>query len=212
MTLPGETGVEFVDPSVPPGNRNNLIAWIAGRSDGDKCGCAGRVLSQEQARRWTAGRSTHRSEPAALRSVSPEPTGFARRARQPARDSVGRGAAVRRADLLAGGAPVPELRLVVLAAGSPGVRRRSSRDGWPVRTVSTDRAGPAATQARARKRPRVPAARQPKSGVDAHSRCRTRPRQYPAPDGGGQARRGRPTAPSLKQAGSVATRSAKVIT
>jgi hypothetical protein len=39
MTLPGETGVEFVEIlPFTPGNRNNLIGWIAGRSDGDKYG------------------------------------------------------------------------------------------------------------------------------------------------------------------------------
>ena len=35
MTLPGETGVEFVEIlPFTPANRNNLIGWIAGRSDG----------------------------------------------------------------------------------------------------------------------------------------------------------------------------------
>src|SRR5260221_7021987 len=35
MTLPGETGVEFVEIlPFTPSNRNNLIGWIAGRSDG----------------------------------------------------------------------------------------------------------------------------------------------------------------------------------
>jgi hypothetical protein len=39
MTLPGEAGVEFVEIlPFTPGNRNNLIGWIAGRSDGDKYG------------------------------------------------------------------------------------------------------------------------------------------------------------------------------
>ena len=39
MTLPGETGVEFVEIlPFTPGNRNNLIGWLAGRSDGDKYG------------------------------------------------------------------------------------------------------------------------------------------------------------------------------
>src|SRR5262252_2202834 len=39
MTLPGETGVEFVEIlPFTPSNRNNLIGWIAGRSDGDKYG------------------------------------------------------------------------------------------------------------------------------------------------------------------------------
>jgi uncharacterized membrane protein (UPF0182 family) len=35
MTLPGETDVEFVEIlPFTPANRNNLIGWIAGRSDG----------------------------------------------------------------------------------------------------------------------------------------------------------------------------------
>ena len=35
MKLPGETGVEFVEIlPFTPANRNNLIGWIAGRSDG----------------------------------------------------------------------------------------------------------------------------------------------------------------------------------
>jgi uncharacterized membrane protein (UPF0182 family) len=39
MKLPGETGVEFVEIlPFTPSNRNNLIGWIAGRSDGDKYG------------------------------------------------------------------------------------------------------------------------------------------------------------------------------
>jgi hypothetical protein len=39
MTLPGESGVEFVEIlPFTPGNRNNLIGWIAGRSDGDNYG------------------------------------------------------------------------------------------------------------------------------------------------------------------------------
>ena len=36
MKLPGETGVEFVEIlPFTPANRNNLIGWIAGRSDDD---------------------------------------------------------------------------------------------------------------------------------------------------------------------------------
>jgi uncharacterized membrane protein (UPF0182 family) len=39
MTLPGEKNVEFIEIlPFTPGNRNNLIGWIAGRSDGDKYG------------------------------------------------------------------------------------------------------------------------------------------------------------------------------
>src|SRR5205809_7936321 len=39
MKLPGETGVEFVSIfPFTPANRNNLIGWFAGRSDGAKYG------------------------------------------------------------------------------------------------------------------------------------------------------------------------------
>jgi uncharacterized membrane protein (UPF0182 family) len=39
MKLPGETSVEFVEMlPFTPANRNNLIGWIAGRSDGDHYG------------------------------------------------------------------------------------------------------------------------------------------------------------------------------
>jgi len=39
MKLPGEAGVEFVEIlPFTPANRNNLIGWIAGRSDGENYG------------------------------------------------------------------------------------------------------------------------------------------------------------------------------
>jgi len=39
MKLPGETGVEFIEIlPFTPANRNNLIGWIAGRSDGAQYG------------------------------------------------------------------------------------------------------------------------------------------------------------------------------
>jgi uncharacterized membrane protein (UPF0182 family) len=41
MTLPGEKGIEFIEIlPFTPANRNNLIGWIAGRSDGDRYGTA----------------------------------------------------------------------------------------------------------------------------------------------------------------------------
>ncbi len=41
MKLPGESGVEFVEIlPFTPANRNNLIGWIAGRSDGEHYGTA----------------------------------------------------------------------------------------------------------------------------------------------------------------------------
>jgi len=39
MKLPGEAGAEFVEIlPFTPANRNNLIGWIAGRSDGEHYG------------------------------------------------------------------------------------------------------------------------------------------------------------------------------
>jgi uncharacterized protein len=41
LTLPGEKTIEFVEMlPFTPANRNNLIGWIAGRSDGDRYGTA----------------------------------------------------------------------------------------------------------------------------------------------------------------------------
>src|SRR5207244_9820187 len=41
MTLPGERAIEFVEIlPFTPANRNNLIGWIAGRSDGEHYGTA----------------------------------------------------------------------------------------------------------------------------------------------------------------------------
>ena len=41
MTLPGEHATEFIEIlPFTPANRNNLIAWIAGRSDGEHYGQA----------------------------------------------------------------------------------------------------------------------------------------------------------------------------
>src|SRR5262249_34679113 len=41
MTLPGEHGIEFIEVlPFTPANRNNLIGWIAARSDGDHYGTA----------------------------------------------------------------------------------------------------------------------------------------------------------------------------
>jgi uncharacterized protein len=41
IKLPGDTGVEFAEIlPFTPANRNNLIGWIAGRSDGDHYGTA----------------------------------------------------------------------------------------------------------------------------------------------------------------------------
>ena len=108
MKLPDETGMEFVEIlPFTPANRNNLIGWIGGRSDGATLRYLGGLqLPQEQAGGWTAAdRGAHRSERAALRTIDAvEPAGLARAARHLAGDSYRARAFVCRADLPAGGA------------------------------------------------------------------------------------------------------------
>ena len=121
MKLPDETGMEFVEIlPFTPANRNNLIGWIAGRSDGAHYGTVGGLqLPQEQAGGWTtADRGAHRSERAAFRTIDAmESAGLARAAR--ARLLViPTGRALLYAEpiyLQAERSPMPELRLVVLA-------------------------------------------------------------------------------------------------
>jgi uncharacterized membrane protein (UPF0182 family) len=65
MKLPGETGVEFVEIlPFTPANRNNLIGWIAGRSDGAQygtsvvCNSPKRNLSTELCKSKLSGQLT----------------------------------------------------------------------------------------------------------------------------------------------------------
>ena len=108
MKLPGETGVEFVDIlPFTPANRNNLIGWIAGRSDGANYGTAMvyNFPKTQAHRRPLAGRGADRSERAALGTVDAvESAGLARAARHPAGDSDRAGIVVCGADLPPGGA------------------------------------------------------------------------------------------------------------
>ena len=136
MKLPGETGVEFVEIlPFTPANRNNLIGWIAGRSDGAHYGTLVVYdFPEDQARRRTAAdRGAHRSERAAVRTVvAVESAGLARAARRPARDSDRARAAVRGADLPAGRAQ-PDAGAApgrARAAGSARVRHRRSSRRW----------------------------------------------------------------------------------
>ena len=68
MKLPGEqTGVEFVEIlPFTPANRNNLIGWIAGRSDGAHYGTPSSTTSRR--RGWSTGRC--RSRRASIRTRS----------------------------------------------------------------------------------------------------------------------------------------------
>ena len=107
MKLPGESGLEFVEIlPFTPANRNNLIGWIAGAQRRRALRhVRGLRLSQDKAGgRAAADRGAHRSECAALRATDAvESAGLACAPRQPAGDSLRQSAALRGADLSAGG-------------------------------------------------------------------------------------------------------------
>ena len=68
MKLPGETTTEFVEIlPFTPANRNNLIGWIAGRSDGEHYGDGDR-LRLSRRRGWSTGRC--RSKRGSIRTRS----------------------------------------------------------------------------------------------------------------------------------------------
>ena len=129
MTLPNQpgpgnaSGLEFVEilPFTPL-NRNNLIGWIAARSDGAHYGNRRGLRLPEDApgRRAAADRGAHRPERAALRPAHAlESAGLARHPRQPSGDSLRAGALVRGADLSAG-AEQPHAGVAAGCACAPG--------------------------------------------------------------------------------------------
>ena len=134
MKLPGKTEVEFVEIlPFTPSNRNNLIGWIAGRSDGANYGTA-LVYDFPKTRLVdgpAADRSAHRPERTALRTTLPvEPAGLARAPRHPARDPVRQGPDLRRADLPPSRAQ-PHAGVAPRRARAPGQAglRRNLRSG-----------------------------------------------------------------------------------
>ena len=145
MKLPGESEPEFIEIlPFTPANRNNLIGWIAGRSDEPHYGTAIVYdFPKTQTRRRTAAdRSAHRSEPAALGAdVAVEPAGIERAARHADRHSDRPRAALRGTDLPAGRAQ-PDAAAAARrprAAGPAGVRADIRRgDGGPVRQRRVD--------------------------------------------------------------------------
>ncbi len=126
MKLPEESGMEFVEIlPFTPANRNNLIGWIAARSDGANYGTAVVYnFPQDSTGRWTAAdRGAHRSERAAFRTTYVvESAGLACAAREPAGDPVRKGASVCRADLSAGQSQ-PHAGAPVSGAGAAGQTR-----------------------------------------------------------------------------------------
>ena len=120
MKLPGEPGMEFVEIlPFTPANRNNLIGWIAGRSDGPPTAPRWSTISRRPA--WSTDRSRSKRESIRTRS-----------SRANCRCGISKGRTCRRGTLLviplgrallyaeaiylqAERSPMPELRLVVLA-------------------------------------------------------------------------------------------------
>ena len=121
MKLPGEAGEEFVGIlPFTPANRNNLIGWIAGRSDGANYGTS--IVYDFPKTRLVDGplqiearidQNAQLSGP----THAMEPAGIARPARQPDRYPCGGAHFCMREPiyLQAERSPMPELRLVVLA-------------------------------------------------------------------------------------------------
>jgi uncharacterized membrane protein (UPF0182 family) len=197
MKLPGETGEEFVEIlPFTPANRNNLIGWIAGRSDGARYGTSVvyNFPKNEAGRRTAASRGANRSERAAFRTVDAvESARIARTAGGPAGDSVWARAVVCRADLPAGRAE-SDARVAsgrARAARSACVRTNFRvGDGGPLwrgGLVAERRRSPRGTGATRTGIDRVTPAR---GSQRAHRGSRQRPCRLPAPDSGRQARRG----------------------
>ena len=134
MKLPGETALEFVEIlPFTPANRNNLIGWFAGRSDGEKYGTS--VVydfpKTKTRRRPSANRGANRSERAVVGTIDAvESAGFPRAARHSAGDSVRARVVVCRTDLPAG-----------RAQSDAGVASGGARAAGPARLWSDLRLG-----------------------------------------------------------------------
>ena len=218
MTLPGETGVEFVEIlPFTPANRNNLIGWIAGRSDGDKYGTL--VAYNFPKNKLVDGPLQVEARIDQNPQLSGQLTLWNQQGSRVVRGSllvipIGRGLLYAEPIYLqAERSPMPELRLVVLAlqdrlaygptfeAAMAGLFGQS----LPAVQAAGDR------RRRARRRP-AEAGRHRRADADrdrpSHSRRRPRPRRVPAPDGGRQARRGRAAARSAQAEARISCASA----
>ena len=196
MKLPGETGVEFVGIlPFTPANRNNLIGWIAGRSDGAQYGTS--VVYNFPKTKLVDGPLQIEARIDQNAQLSGQLTLWnqqgSRAAWGPAGDSVRARAVVCRADLPAGRAESDAGAAAgrACAAGSACVRTNLRvsdavpfRRGGLVRERHGSLRGAGATSGIRRIAP----ARRGSQRADRGSR--QRPCRLPAPDGGRQARRG----------------------
>src|SRR5260370_6986906 len=120
MKLPGETAVEFVEIlPFTPANRNNLIGWIAGRSDGEKYGTS--VVYDFPKTKLVDGPMQIEARIDQNAQLSGQLTLWNQQGSHVRRGTLvviptGRGLLyAERIDLQAERSPMPELRLVVLA-------------------------------------------------------------------------------------------------
>ena len=199
MKLPGETGVEFVEIlPFTPANRNNLIGWIAGRSDGAQYGTS--VVYNFPKTKLVDGPLQIEARIDQNAQLSGQLTLWNQQGSHVRRGAllvIPTGRALLYAEpiyLQAERSPMPELRLVVLALqdrlayGPTFESAMSALFGG--RSVVAERDGShRGTVARHSGIRRVAPAR--RGSQRAHRGSRQRPCRLPAPDGGREARRSR---------------------
>ncbi len=197
MKLLGETGVEFAEIlPFTPANRNNLIGWIAGRSDGAQYGTS--VVYNFPKTKLVDGPLQIEARIDQNAQLSGQLTLWNQQGSHVRRGAllvIPSGRALLYAEpiyLQAERSPMPELRLVVLAlqdrlAYGPNFRVGDGGSFWRSGLVDERRGGLHGAGASA---PATAAVIPARSGSQrAHRGSRQRPCRLPAPDGGRQARR-----------------------
>ena len=198
MKLPGKGEVEFVEIlPFTPSNRNNLIGWIAGRSDGANYGTA--LVYDFPKTRLVDGplqieaRIDQNAQLSGQLSLWNQQGSHVRRGTLLV---IPCGKALIYAEpiyLQAERSPMPELRLVVLALqdklayGATFEAALRALFGGASSSVSAEPAQPERSAA-------TPSTAGPRRSQCAHRRSGTRPLRLPAPYIGGQTRRSRPEA------------------
>ena len=198
MKLPGETGVEFVEIlPFTPANRNNLIGWIAGRSDGAQYGTS--VVYNFPKTKLVDGPLQIEARIDQNAQLSGQLTLWNQQGSHVRRGAllvIPCGRALLYAEpiyLQAERSPMPELRLVVLA-----LQDRLAY-GPTFESAMAALFGGAASSVSAAAAPGEPAGHAPASAASTPTSCgsacthrgsRQRPCRLPASDGGRQARRG----------------------
>ena len=194
MKLPGEAATEFVEVlPFTPSNRNNLIGWIAGRSDGAHYGDL--VVYDFPKTRLIDGPL----QVEARIDQNPQLSGQlslwnqqGSRVKRGALLVMPLGRALLYAEaiyLQAERSPMPELRLVVLAMQDRLVYAPTFEAA--LADLFGTAAAPAPRPAGAAPAPAAPSAPAGNRSRRADRRSRPRPRRLPAPHRGRQARRGR---------------------